>query len=271
MDIRQSPQYANYLSKIGWTVERINETNYFIKKIPLIGSVLKIQKPEEIHLDTIRKLAKKHRAFQIIVEPNLTSADTAVHNLFIAQGFHLSKSPYLPTKTLQLDLTQTKEEIFNQMKKDTRSTLRTTNNLKLSTNNDIENFREGWKKAVGWKRYVPPTPHLIALKEAFADETLFLSTENGSAGGIFLKTKDTGYYWQAFTNKKGRKQGAQYRIVWEGILWAKRNGAKIFDFEGIHDERFPNKSWLGFTHFKKSFGGKEVEFPGCFIKNALFL
>lgn len=52
-------------------------------------------------------------------------------------------------------------------------------------------------------------------------------------------------------------------------MWAKKRGCKIFDFEGIYDERFPNKSWLGFTHFKKSFGGYEVSYPGTYTKTRL--
>ena len=33
-------------------------------------------------------------------------------------------------------------------------------------------------------------------------------------------------------------------------------GLKIFDFEGIYDQRFPklNKGWIGFSNFKKGFG-----------------
>ncbi len=77
------------------------------------------------------------------------------------------------------------------------------------------------------------------------------------------------YYWQAFTGTFGRKNQTQYKIVWEGVLWAKKKGVKVFDFEGIYDERFPNKSWRGFTHFKKSFGGYEVEYPGAFVKNSI--
>jgi len=47
---------------------------------------------------------------------------------------------------------------------------------------------------------------------------------------------------------------------------AKKMGCKIFDFEGIYDDRFPLKSWLGFSRFKKSFGGLEVEYPGAYSK-----
>jgi len=265
VDIRQTLQYAKYLNGIGWSVERINEINYFIKKFLIIGSVIKIQRPEEIRYHDIKILNAKHRAFQIILEPKTMNDELRTMNF----GFKLSKSPYLPTKTLHLDLTLSEKELSNRLKKDARSALRTTNNSELITNNDIGSFRNSWKEAVGWRRYVPPLSHLVALKKSFENKCLLLqcnSTLKQNAGAVFLIGEKTGYYWQAFTNKEGRKLQAQYKIVWEGILWAKERGAKVFDFEGIYDERFPNKSWLGFTHFKKSFGGYEVSYPGTFVK-----
>ena len=169
------------------------------------------------------------------------------------------------------------------MKKDARAALRKTQNpnSKIQIVTDLSKFRGAWRRAVGWKRYVPPLSHLIALKNSFKENSLFLTANisepkqyNGSnrytvAGGIFLRADKTAYYWQAFTDAQGRKLNAQSKIVWEGILWAKRRGAKVFDFEGIYDSRFPNKSWLGFTHFKKSFGGYEVSYPGVFVKNSI--
>ncbi len=264
IDIRQSENYADYLSKIGWIVERIDGINYFIKKFPLIGSIIKIQRPKKINYKKINSLAKKYRAFQIILEPKSP-----------IKNYHLSRSPYLPTKTLELDLTQSKEKIFNQFKKDCRLAIRknsksTIRSLQIK---DIKKFRDAWKKAVGLKRYVPPLSHLIALKKSFGKNCLMIHrcisvnhNRDGGAGAIFLLSNSVAYYWQAFTDKTGRKKNYQYKIVWEGILWAKKHGAKVFDFEGIYDERFSNKSWLGFTHFKKSFGGKEIEYPGTFTK-----
>src|SRR3990167_6623218 len=102
IDIRQSKNYADYLSYLGWVVERIKEVNYFIKKFPIIGSVLKIQRPEKIRYKDIKILSKKYRVFQIIIEPKSSSA---VQSL-IANGYKLSKSPYLPSKTLHLNLTK---------------------------------------------------------------------------------------------------------------------------------------------------------------------
>ena len=94
---------------------------------------------------------------------------------------------------------------------------------------------------------------------------------DGSAGAVFLTTDKITYYYQAFTNDAGRKAHNQYRIVFDGIFWAKRMGAKVFDFEGIYDERFPNSSWKGFTHFKKSFGGYEISYSGCYTRYSLSL
>src|SRR3972149_5030101 len=237
VDIRQSIQYANYLGKIGWTVERVGEINYFVKRLPLVGSIIKLQRPEEIKIEKIRELAKKYRAFQIIVEPKTELDATYLTSL----GFKLSKSPYLPTKTLQIDLTKSKKKkIFPEKPKLI------------------------WKKAVGIKRYVPPLTHLKVLKKSFKSRSLFVTYKD--AGAIFLTSENMAYYWQAFSGKVARKNLYQYKILWEGIIWAKGKGAKIFDFEGIFDERFPKKEWKGFTHFKKSFGGYEISYPGCMLK-----
>ena len=271
LDIRQTLEYAKYLSKTGWVVERHAEINYFIKKFPLIGSAIKIQRPEDIITTQTIKLSKKYRAFQIIYEPK----NTPDAKYLLSCGYKLSKSPFLPTKTIQLDLTESKEDILMQMKKDARYSIKKTENLKPNTENNLEEFRRVWKKSVGFKRYIPSITSLKDLKVSFKENSLFLTAglprqSEAEAGAIFLIGNKIAYYWQAFTSKAGRKSLAQYKIVWEGILWAKAHGAKIFDFEGIYDERFPNKRWLGFTHFKKSFGGEEIEHPGAYTKLSLF-
>lgn len=266
LDIRQTSAYAKYLSETGWKVERVGNVNYFIKKLPFVGSIIKVQRPKDIRYQDIKILAKRHRAFQIIIEPKNTNYQT----LITKHGFKLSRSPFLPSKTLHLDLTKTKNQLLKGMKKDARSAIRGARDIELKrieNSKEIQQFRELWRRAGGWKRYVPRLDHLVALKESFGENALFLASEN--SGAIFLTAGKTAHYWQAFTNKEGRKAQIQYKIVWEGILWAKKKGAKVFDFEGIYDERFPDKSWLGFTHFKKSFGGYEVTYPGAYTKTRL--
>lgn len=271
IDIRQSKNYAKYMSLLGWKVERIDGANYFIKKIPIIGSVLKIQRPKKIDFEETEKLSKKYRVFQIILEPDLTPVIDPIkhHKSILSLGFKLSRKPYLPSKTLRLDLTRPLK-----FEKETRRAIRKGSESKIkeySTPSEIKSFREAWKKSVKFTRFVPSAEQLINLRQSFpGTNSIFLASHNLSAGAIFIGTKDMGYYWQAFTNKEGRTSLSQYSLLYQGILWAKKQGCKIFDFEGIYDPRFPNKSWLGFTHFKKSFGGHEVEYPGCFTKYNIF-
>ncbi len=282
IDIRQTQEYANYIRSLGWFVERTENTNYFIKKIPLLGSILKVQRPEKIRIDTINDLCRKYGVFQTIIEPK-TQIDAKV---LTSTDFKLAKSTYLPSKTLQLDLSLSMNRLISNMKKDARSAvLRASSDRgakfsihEYSTPDEIKIFREAWKNSVKLSRYVPRAEQLIKLKKSFPQtHSLFLTSHNISGsiiGGALFTTSShersnhITYYWQAFTNKEGRALLSQYSLLYQGILWAKRNGYKIFDFEGVFDSRFPNKSWLGFTHFKRSFGGYEVTYPGCYIRTS---
>jgi len=89
------------------------------------------------------------------------------------------------------------------------------------------------------------------------------------SGILMLKTKDIAYYMYAASSDKGKKLFAPTLCAWEVIVLAKKLKCKIFDFEGIFDERFPLKSWHGFTRFKKSFGGEVVVHPGAYVKMRL--
>jgi len=263
-DLHQTSKYACYLQSQNWLVKKIGDTFIFIRKIPLTPfSIIKIQRPEKIPLATISQLAKKYRAITTYLEP-LTVKQAA---LAFQHGFRLKKSAFLPTKTIELDLTQSEEKILKQMKKDARYALRRVP-LPIHQVTNLAAFHHMWKKTTGWQRWAPSLKSLKNLKKSFGNNALFLAAGNPIiAGTIILITNQKVYYYQAFTSKAGRHSLAQYHLVWQAIKIAKKRSCKVFDFEGIYDERFPNKSWLGFSHFKKSFGGKEIEYPGCFVNS----
>ncbi|MBL7036339.1 hypothetical protein ISR94_00635 [Candidatus Microgenomates bacterium] len=282
IDIRQSQNYAKYLKTQGWIVERIDNTNYFVKKMPLLGSVLKIQRPKNINWKTIKKLQKKYRVFQTIIEPCLSFGVSTVsyHNLFISDGYKLSKSSYLPSKTSHINLDQSLGKITAGFKKDTRRAIRVGEKTIIkdsSSPEKIKLFRAAWKKSVRFTRFIPSTTSLINLRKSFPNtHSLFLTSHNDFGeiigGSVFTRSSHgTAYYWYGFTNKEGRASLSQYSLLYQGILWAKKQKCRVFDFEGIYDERFPNKSWLGFTRFKKSFGGRDVLYPGAYYKNRFSL
>jgi len=294
MDLRQSSQYAKYIKLTGWVVEKVNGYYVYIRKIPLTPfSIIKVQRPKEIPFKKIDRLAQKHRALVVYLEPLTTSRKSQITEF----GYRLHKSPFLPAKTIHLDLTQSEEKILAQMKKDARYEIRKAKKeaIQLIKVQDLERFHQAWRESVGWRRYVPSLKNLKALKKSFGKNAIFLTVESQTqntsevklsltsedtsevkgkrqkiiAGTVILIAGKTAYYYYAFSSKEGRRKSAQYLLVWEAIKLAKKRGCQIFDFEGIYDERFPIKSWKGFSHFKKSFGGKEIEYPGCFVRYCL--
>lgn len=282
VDIHQSPQYANFLSSSGWIIEKICGVNYFIRNLPLFGSILKIQRPKEIYFDEIDRLCQKYHVFQTILEPSLFSTrgdfTTFDHNLLLHHGFRLSKSPYLPSKTLQIDLTKSQKDIEKGFMRNIRTGIKRGEGFltkSYSTPRELEIFRNAWEDSVKLSRFVPSLQTLINLRKSFPDNySLFLASHNISGriigGVIFTRCLHNSVnYMYGFMSQEGRTSLTHAGLLYQGILWGKEMNCKIFDFEGIYDERFPNKSWLGFTRFKESFGGSEVIYPGCYTKLSL--
>jgi peptidoglycan pentaglycine glycine transferase (the first glycine) len=282
-DLRQSPNYAKFFKSMGWIVETKNDVNYFIKKFPIVGSFIKIQRPKEIDFKYIQSLKKKYRAFQIVIEPPLPDRDDsrleAVHknpfDFFYRNGFKKSKSPFLPSKTIFIDLTKNEKALLAEMHQKTRYNIKIAerNEVKIIRFKDIEMFINFWhichqkrllflsqKKQMReiYKAFFKNSDILFAFKDDFPVAALLL-----------LHSNKTSYYMYAASDDEGKSLFAPTLLTWEGIKLAKKRGSHLFDFEGIYDNRFPIESWKGFTRFKKGFGGTEVEFPPSYVKTLL--
>jgi len=257
------------MEKIGWIVERKDKVNYFIKRFPLIGSFIKIQRPEKIDFFFTGRLVHEYRAFQVVIEPKDRKQESEVKYFGYKQG----KLPFLPSKTWCLDLTKSEKKLLSEMHYKTRYNIRLARRLKIDVKNskDIESFADFWQECAKVQRgmFLSQKKEIIELYKAFGEKAhLILAFENQAllSGILMVRTRDTAYYMYAASSKLGKKLFAPSLNTWETICIAKKVGCKVFDFEGIYDERFPFKSWVGFTRFKKSFGGKELEYPGPYSK-----
>lgn len=247
MDIRQSENFASYMEKIGWQVEKFDGGQIFIKKIPPLGNFIKILRPEkQIPKEILDQIARRHNAFTLQVN-------------------------YSPTKTLEIDLTPPLEQIITQMTKEARYEIRKAqaNNVLVRSSSDIELFANMWEKNAFRRGFwLPFKKEIKSVYQAFGENAYLLlgylsnpgHLKKPLAGALILVSGKTASYFHAASSQQGRQLSAPSVIVWEAIKLAKEKGCRVFDFEGIYDERFPIKSWKGFTHFKKSFGGKEVEY-----------
>lgn len=281
LDLRQTPQFAEYIKLLGWDVEKIDNSYIFIRKIPVIGSVIKLQRPKKLSKKVIERLIElgnKYRAFQISIEPKSSNHQSLITN----HRFRLSRSPSLCTKTIHIDLTKSENKILSEMHHKTRynikkamrnkpSTRAQAEGLQVTSSDDIKRFAKFWQGCALKQRhmFLPMKREIIAIYTSFEKDAriLFATKDNTLLAAILLiYTKDAAYYMYAASTGQGKKLFAPTLVVWESIKLAKKLGCKLFDFEGIYDERFPLPSWKGFSRFKKGFGGKEIEHPGNFVK-----
>jgi len=286
------------MEKMGWTVEKKDGVNYFIKKFPLIGSFIKIQRPRRIDFKYIESLRKKYRSFQIVIEPPLSGGNSSRrgtfrqdapgvgsvrghtpvtisknnHDLFYINRFKKSKSPFLPSKTIFIDLQKSESTLLKEMHQKTRYNIKIAhkNKVKIIRSKDIEMFINFWH-ICHQKRllFLNQKRQMRELSSAFINNSNILFAFKNDfpiAALLLLHANKTSYYMYAASDYEGKSLFAPTLLTWGGIKLAKKRGSHIFDFEGIYDSRFPIGSWKGFTRFKKGFGGKDIEFPVCYTK-----
>ncbi len=270
-DIRQSENFAKYMQKLGWRTEKTDDAFVYLLRFPILGYFAKIPRPNmPINIKKILDLKKKRRIFRLKISPNTETTDKNYHKYkeqFFQNGFRIEQSPFNPTTNYLVDLRQKKEDIFRNFSEAKRRGVRRAlkNKILVRESHDISAFIKirqhqylpVWFLVGGdmqklWQLLYPKNASLLLAYDP---------SNNKPVAGILLLIYDTqAYYWFASSLPIGKKMFAPTLLVWEAIKHAKKRGCKIFDFEGIYDERFPkaSRTWKGFTKFKEGFGGEKV-------------
>jgi lipid II:glycine glycyltransferase (peptidoglycan interpeptide bridge formation enzyme) len=93
---------------------------------------------------------------------------------------------------------------------------------------------------------------------------LFLAEHDGQLlAGIFVALfAGQAIYLYGASGNEGRHLMPNYVLQWEAILWAKRQGARLYDFWGIPDTDDAGEAMAGVYRFKRGWGGRLVQFLG---------
>ena len=115
--------------------------------------------------------------------------------------------------------------------------------------------------ADGWPSLGDPQPSFSEDGRKCEDRT----RQEILAVGLVFDDKTTRYNLQGAQSDEGRKLHATGILTIKLIKDAKEKGLKTFDFWGIAPENAPkNHPWAGFTNFKKTFAGEEVDYAGTY-------
>lgn len=281
VDIRQSPQWGDYLKSIGWKIDRIGNQQIFIKQISILNkSILKMQHPQgPLDFKKIESISKKYNSLMTVIEPHVNGFDEKEYLRF---GYKVSKINFAPSSTILIDLKKGEKELFNSFSENAKRNIKKSlkNNLEIEIvemkkEKTFEAFEEYYNLLKNLRKikgfYAPGYSESYKKMKAFQDNSLliFAKDKNIPIAVVWLAFyKNTICYMQTGITQKGYKLLANYLLVWEGLSWAKKNKLSVFDFESIYDPRFPeqNKRWIGYSEFKKRFHGEIILYPIPFVK-----
>ncbi len=276
-DYRQSEEYSRYFSKKGWVVETVGPTKVLIKKIPWIGSMIKIQRcPANTPLAKIEKIAKENKALFVAIEPDVKTEDgyyAELEKILKLGGYKDLNFFFSPTKTSYIDLTKSEKSILSSFDRDIRKSLRRNlkKDISIRPANNIEEFYSllyeagrhrnffvqtfsDWKDQ--WGSFGNQAQAVLAYLDGELLGGNMLIIKPPVAFGLFLPTTES-----------GRHNRIASTLIWEGLKLAKRNGCTSFDLDGLYDDRYNSpKKWRGITAFKRKFKGHEVEFMHSKVK-----
>lgn len=272
MEIQQSALYASYIRSLGWVVEKVDGAYVFIKPFPVIGGLAKIQRATRLpHLGKLIPVLRKHGVRTLAIEP-----DSRIRQGIFTRwcktasvSIRLNRDPFIPTKTIRVDVTDPEEKIFSRLSEAKRRAVRRAqkNGVIVEVSNDIDTLIRLKSRSAGFLGFIT-TAGAKKLWHTLPDThkaVLLARGQDGERiGGIMLIAWNRiSYYWIAGALPRGKKLFAPTLLVWEALKVTKKLGCKALDFVGVWDERHPNKNleWKGFTKFKEGFGGYTLYYP----------
>ena len=224
---------------------------------------------EELGVDFIR------------VEPQAPNAKKTLKLL----KAHRAHRDIQPKNTLVKDLTLTEDEMFSEMMSTNRRLYRraTETGFTFEASQDPADMKYFLDMIHQVAARTGIQPHsdkyftvmaetLLPLKAA----TMHVARHNGTpvATAFTFEDAKTRYYAHGANAEAARKLQPSVYLVGHMIFDAKSLGKASFDYNGVAPPNAPKThKWAGFSQFKRSFGGREVEFSGTWelpIKKARY-
>ncbi len=189
-----------------------------------------------------------------------------------------------PLRTIILDLSPTEEALLAQMKEKWRYNVRLCGRKGVTIRAaavpaDLRSWYHllqatGERDGFGFHTcdYYLNAWNIFAPRD---EARLLLAEYNGQLlAGIFvgLFARQAIYLYGASSNEQ-RQLMPNYLLQWEAIRWARQQGALSYDFWGIPATDAEDEAMAGVYRFKRGWGGRVVQFIGCYesIYNPLLM
>jgi len=241
--------------------------------VTIAGGPLLNWDDEELVLQTfeeIKKIAKEQGAIFIRFRPQALNSQK-LRNTVKKFGAVASQMHLTADLTLQLDLSNSEDDILQQMRKNTRYSIRKSEKDGITTvfskdKNDIKQFCDFQNDLAKRHGFVPFSYEFlfnqfssfldddqVILIHSYKDEILLASAF------IIFYNGEAVYHYGISTPENGKLPGS-YACQWAAIKEAKKRGITKYNFWGIAPEEEKNHRFAGVSIFKRGFGGEEVQY-----------
>ena len=243
------------------------------------GPVVKTESSLNNAIESLYDLSKKHHAIFLRIEPQWAEAGKHLNPVVKSLNLKLKKTKDLnPKETWVLSLTGTDEELRERLPSRLLRyyKARSKNGISIEKSHNIDDIKHLLKlqHALAKKKGISTFSEnylKTELAQPFATLYLVKHTDDETAkseivaAGLVFDDKTTRYNLQGAQSEQGRALHATGILTIELIMDAKANGQEFFDFWGIAPEGAPSTHpWAGFTSFKKTFAGQEVDYAGTY-------
>lgn len=217
----------------------------------------------------VKNIAKERNASFLRISPQIQK-ETIAFDFFKKRGLRNAPIHNMDAEIcLVVDIAKSEEDLLKNMRKSHRYLIKKAKTLNIEiikSNNieDVKKFTDLYKSFSSRKKFVAHKGIQEEIEILGKDDEalLFFAKYEGKiiSGVLIDYVGPMAIYHHAASDAEYRNIPANYLLLWEAMLEAKKKGKKYFNLFGIAPENSKNHPWSGFTLFKSGFGGERVEF-----------
>ena len=235
-------------------------------------------------LAQLEKLGKKEKAIFVKIDPDVVKSwgveeerPSPLGKQFINElqqrGWRFSDDQIQFRNTVELDLTQTEEDLLAAMHSKTRYNIRLAGRkgitIRSGTAEDLPKLGEMYAETSNRDGFaIRPLSYYLdawqSFNQAGMGHLLLAEFEGEPVSGLFLvRFGNKVIYMYGASTQKERNRMPNHLLQWEAIRWAKAAGCTVYDFWGAPDDFVETDRMWGVWRFKKGFHGEVVHHIGA--------
>ncbi len=255
-----------------------------IRKVPVFGNIMYVPRGPigDIHDENIlkeitertKKIAKKYKAFVIIIEPNIQNDDEKFKKVITKLGYQINNKAMKFDQEIQarhnfrLNIeNKTEEEVFQSFSSKTRYNIRVAIKKGVTVvEKNLEGLEEFYRlmEQTGKRDdfRIRPKEYFEDILKKFPNQAkIFIAyhAEKPIAAIMPIRYGNKMWYLYGASGNENRNCMPNYLLQWEMIKMAIKNNCKLYDFRGVSMDQGEQG---GIFRFKKGFGGDFVELIG---------